>query len=311
MNDENGLTRLGVLAKQADAQTSGEFDLYKGQLLDILDKAKKRTLPLDVIEANRNRVIHEGLNPIADRLAGKSFVDLCQESAQPAYKFCTPDNFDLEELITHCQCVLRRKQGLIGLAIHYTGNYFLSNFKTRLKVDLHRENVFIAPSITLSASHTTTETGVRLVKRHLLNLSQSDVLVDIVSTDQTAADRFWQKLNSVFDHQSCNRFIVIMAMEPECSFPQGFIPLNPPCCNEGHIFHWVGKIVPQLSLLPSEPDTIINEWTDAVINECSIDGQLYIEFIYEHLEAALNKLKLNPTVTALYDFLEERKQIYA
>jgi hypothetical protein len=229
----------------------------------------------------------------------------------PLYKFGTPDNFDLEELITHCQCKLRRKQGLIGLAIHYTGNYFLSNFKTRLKVALHRENVFIAPSITLSASHTTTETGVRLVKRYMLNLSQSDVLVDIVSTDQTAAERFWQKLNSVFDHQSCNRFIVIMGMEPECLFPPGFIPLNPPCCNDGHIFHWVGKIVPQLSLLPSEPYTIMNEWTDAVINECSIDGQLYIEFVYEHLEAALNKLRLNPTVPALYDFLEQRKQIYA
>jgi hypothetical protein len=145
----------------------------------------------------------------------------------------------------------------------------------------------------------------------MLNLSQSDVLVDIVSSDQTAADRFWQKLNSVFAHQSRNRFIVIMAMEAECSFPQGFIPLNPPCCNEGHVFNWVGNIVPQLSLLSKEPDTIMNEWTDAVINECSVDDQLYIELVYEHLEAALNKLRLNPTVPALYDFLEERKQIYA
>ena len=235
MNDENGLKMLEVFAKQADTQTCGEFDLYKGQLLNILDKEKKGTLSFNIIEAERSR-IYEGLNPIADRLAGKSFVDLCQKSAQPTYKFSTPDNFDLENLITDCQCKLRRKQGLIGLAIHYTGNYFLSIFKTRLKVDLHRENVFIAPSITLSASHTTTETGVRLVKRYMLNLNQSDVLVDIVSTDQTAAERFWQKLNSVFAHQSCNRFIVIMAIEPEYSFPQGCIPLNPPCCNEGHIF---------------------------------------------------------------------------
>ena len=150
---------------------------------------------------------------------------------------------------------------------------------------------------------------MRLARRHLLKLSQYDVLIDIVSTDQSAAERFWQTLNSVFADQSHHRFIVIMAMVPESSFPQGLISLKPPCCDEGHIFDWVGKIVPHLSLLTSEPDIIMNEWTDAVINECSYQDQLDIDLVYEHLEAALNILKSNPTVPALYHFLEERKQL--
>jgi hypothetical protein len=206
------------------------------------------------MRADRSRIVAQ-LNTLARRLTGKSFNDLCQEQIQATYNFSSPANFDLDELINQCQCELRKRQGLVGLGVPCISSRFLPYFQARLKVALGRNNIFTPEPITFSAIHTPIEKSIELVKRHLFNLRQSDVLVRVLINEQAAAERFWQgltnnyerfcqQLANEFNTQSNNRFIVIMAMESELSFPQGLINIAPPCFNEGHIYaHNTGGVL--------------------------------------------------------------------
>ncbi|MCK5521617.1 MAG: hypothetical protein KAI83_00660 [Thiomargarita sp.] len=310
MNDENGLKILGVLAKQADTQTSGEFDLYKGQLLDILDKAKKHILPLDVIEANRNRVIHEGLNPIADRLAGKSFVDLCQESAQHAYKFSTPDHFDLDDIILECEGILWEKCGLVGLGVHSTSSLFLNHFQTRLKKTLGRDKVF-ASSALLFLNPLDVESSlkdcIRLIRKHKFKLCHQDVLLKVLVPNEEVAIRFWQKVVDELNSQFDNRFIIIIAMGKGLSFPQNVITLPPPDFEKKHIISWVRTIVDKLLLPMNEKQNMTKTWVNTMMMDCSEENKLHVDLIYEHVADALEKLNSNSSLPTLHNFLEERK----
>ena len=138
MNYPKGLTKLEEYVKQtSDDQLLEEFDSYKFQLVENV-KREKDSGPTEIIRTDRRRIVAQ-LDTLTRRLIGKSFVDLCEELGQSTSKFSCLEDFDLNELINHCQCeLINRRQGLVGLVVHCTSNYFLQYFPTRLKTDLGR-----------------------------------------------------------------------------------------------------------------------------------------------------------------------------
>ena len=115
---------ISVEKKLLESQEKNLIEQYKAVFLQqefTLDEGNK------LILKNKLLKLTEEINDVHHKLEKLENPPETRQNT-PLYEFSTPDNFDLDELIRHCQTVLRRKQGLIGLAVHYTGHYFLSNF---------------------------------------------------------------------------------------------------------------------------------------------------------------------------------------
>ena len=315
LNYENGLKILEDCVKRKESESLNPFDLAKVRLLEFLEQ--KNLFSKDVT-AEINEVIYHQLNPLARRLTGKSFSDLCKQSnyEQPG----TADNFDLDDIILECEGILWDKCGLIGLGVHCTSHIFLDHFQTRLKKTLGRAKVFTPLTLIffgIDSVESFLKKSVRQIRQHKLKLCDQDVLLNVLVPNENIASRFWQKITDELNDQFNNRFIVIIAMGTRFSFPKNVIAIPSPCFKRKHIIRWVHTIVDGLLLPIDDKQDVEKNWVNTIMMECSEDNSLNednpldVDLIYGHVTHALENLNQNTALSALQNFLEERKQIYA
>lgn len=231
-----------------------------------------------------------------------------QKSLRP-YEIAMAHNFDLNELVTEClDHLIGVKQGLLGFTVPSHSPSFVSNFCERLKHEWERNRIRIKPSLVISPIHTPIDRAILTISRQYLPaLRESDVLFAVQISGQSMVNRFWQHLRRmVKDEILLNRLIVIMAVNTNCASPQNAISLGQPEFRSAHVLRWVRKVVQSLAW----PEEVVQVWTDHIIAECSIDNELQIDWVYNHLGDALELLKQNPTVEWFQQELIRRKQLY-
>jgi hypothetical protein len=96
MNYERGLQALESFVKPEDPDTWRDFTLYKGQLLENLGK-ERRFGTTETLRSERFQIVDK-LNPMALRLTGLSFTDLCL-GKQPTSK--PQPASEAQEIIEH------------------------------------------------------------------------------------------------------------------------------------------------------------------------------------------------------------------
>lgn len=72
-----------------------------------------------------------------------------------------------------------------------------------------------------------------------------------------------------------------------------------------HVLKWVRTVVEKISYLPvDDKENVVNNWVNRMMTECSINNQLDVQFVYEHVDYALQELNSNSPLSAIYDLLE-------
>lgn len=307
MNYEKGLKKLKACVEENvkytnDIQTRDDFDLYEFQLREP-----------DLALTEKNKVI-KNLNSIARRLTDKSFSDLCEQTVSQ-YSTSTPDSFDLDDIIDKCDEILFEKRGLVGFGVHCTSRTFLTHFQTRLKKILGRNNVFASSLEDLHPFNieSALQNNVNSIIRHREKLKNQDVLLDIIVSSENATISFWQTIMEKFQAKFNNRLIIIlMAEDSNLSFPEKLIKVPSPCFKKIHVIKWVRSVVDKNPSISVEyKKNFVSNWVHTIMNECVINNKLDVQYVYEHVNYALQELHSNSPVPTLYDFLEKRKQIYA
>lgn len=219
-------------------------------------------------------------------------------------------NFDLDDQINECLNALWRKQGLVGFAIARSSVAFRQNLCERLKYELGGQDyVHLMPPLTVTPFYSPISDVILTVeKRCIPALKKRDVLLTVQVSKEEIANRFWQSLrHAVERHNLKNRLIVVVVTEPDCPLPEEVTPLTPPHFQVAHVYRWVRQIVSHFDW----PESLFRSWTVQMINECSHEERLQIEWVYDYLTYILQLLKQNPTASQLQLELEKRKQIYA
>ncbi len=224
------------------------------------------------------------------------------------YEVALAHNFDLNELVTECLDSLIGKQGLIGFIVPCNSLTFLNNFCERLKHEWGRNRVRLKPILVIDPIHTPIDRAVLTInKRYKPALIEGDVLFAVQIFEENLIEHFWQSLCQVVEVVELpNRLIVIMTIKTNCALPERTIFLTQPHFRPAHVLRWVRKVVESLAW----PDNVVQTWTDHIIAECSLENELQIDWVYDHLEAMLELLKQKPTIDRFYQELERRRQIY-
>lgn len=229
----------------------------------------------------------------------------CASGDPQDYQLCEPCSFDLNQTVEDFLDALPYERKLVGFTVCCYSTAFLTNLCQRLKYVLGRSNVNIKPLIVVDPAHTTVESILLTVKRYRLPLRRSDVLLAAQVLDEQTAHRFWQSMLAEFGGRLDNRLIVIMVIGSASKAPQDTILLTPPRFRKAHVLEWVSQVVQRLNW----PQEFVSYWTSKAIAECTFNGELHIELIYEHLQETLLFLQQYPTLEHFRSVLEERGQI--
>lgn len=230
-------------------------------------------------------------------------------ASQNAYDNALASNFDLENLVDDCLDALWLNQGLVGFGVPCNLPVFLTNFCQRVQRVWGRSNVILKPILVINPINTSVDRAVLTVNnRYRPALKNGNVLLPVQVNEQAMGDLFWRKLCESFqeDGNCANRFIVVVGMHEECDYPEEIVKLGHPRFRNAHIISWVNRIVRAMNW----PDDFGQYWSEKMIGECTCDGQLIIEWVYEHLEAMLEILKQNPLLDHFKQELDKRSQLY-
>ncbi|MDM8515341.1 hypothetical protein QUF76_04020 [Desulfobacterales bacterium HSG16] len=230
---------------------------------------------------------------------------------QKAYEVASIYNFDLSVLVEDCIEELFNNQGLIGFGVPCNSSVFLSNFCERVKHELGRSRIRVKQPVMINPISTSVDKAVQTIGcRYRPALNEFDILVPVQFTDRTMGELFWRKLHNKFLNEgNCkNRLIIVMGMYEECVVSENMKMLEEPVFKKLHILQWVRNIVHKMGW----QEDVIQNWSDEIINQCSHEFKLDIEWVYDYLGSALEILKEYSEQDLSYNLfkqeLEQRSQ---
>lgn len=288
-----GTVRDGISLNRSEVNQRTALELIVDQLSEFSSDANE--WPLLVF-------IDNALSHVRGTQVGSELLALRQQLQEVATgriflpcQLTRACNLDLNRLVDDSlEVLLKRRRGLVGLAVPYDDAAFRTNFCERLKdeLELEKRSVQVRHCLSLKPSLIEVSEAINTIKRYRGLLGSMDVLcpIQVSSEHKSMADEFWQGLYYAFEDSFEHMLIIFMSGDLKGVFPEDVIKLTRPEFRRITVFRWIRRIAESLDW----PEDIIERWRNAMIAECSRGETLDIRQVYEHLDYAVIILQQSP-----------------
>ena len=222
----------------------------------------------------------------------------------PAYWAAEPYKFDLGTLVEQSLGRLPTQSTLTGFVVACDHYLFLKNLSDRLKHDwwLSNGDIETKGPYTLSPLHTNYKYLAEKLASFRRLLEATHLIVSVRALDENQLLNLWQEVKIAYPDPLRKHLIVVVGLAPQCSAPGELISLGNPTFSSFDVQSWIQTVV----YSQSWPEGFVAVWMSKMISECSFQGALVIEWVYEHLHVSLDCIQRGLTYDEFRQILEER-----